>query len=124
MLNNSVLGKTKVSSALIQTSAAREASDLVAVEIGLLSVGIGLLSSSFIVGFVISFVVLLGLTHTRAWIILSLLLSATWGVVGGLLGYVLGGGTASGIAAGFFVFAIGLSWHHWSLAYWRALSDQ
>ena len=60
MANNSVLGKTKVSSALIQTSVAREESGIVAVEIFLLSLGIGAISGSFIVGFLISFMVLVG----------------------------------------------------------------
>ncbi len=124
MVNNSVLGKTKVSSALIQTSVAREESSLVAVEIFLLSLGIGAISGSFIVGFLISFMVLIGLTATRVWIVLSYLLSLLWGGVGSIFGYVLGGDSvAAGLVSGIFVFGLMLGWHHWSLVYWRALGD-
>lgn len=49
MSNKSVLGKTKVSSGLVQTSAARDASSLVVIETFLISLGIGAISSSFIV---------------------------------------------------------------------------
>ena len=124
MANNSVLGKTKVSSALIQTRVAREESGLIAMEIFLLSLGIGAISGSFIVGFLISFVVLVGLTSTRAWVVLSYLFSLLWGGVGSVFGYVLGGeSVAAGLVMGLFVFGLMLGWHHWSLAYWRALGD-
>ena len=124
MANNSVLGKTKVSSALIQTSVAREESGLVAVEIFLLSLGIGAVSGSFIVGFLISFVVLFGLLSTRVWTVLSFLFSLLWGGVGSIFGYVLGGeSVAAGLVMGIFVFVLMLDKHHWSLAYWRALKD-
>jgi hypothetical protein len=124
MANNSVLGKTKVSSALIQTSAAREESNLVAVEIALLSLGIGAISESFIVGFLISFIVLFGLISTRAWIVLSFLFSLLWAGVGSSFAYALGGeSVAVGLVVGIFVFFLMLDWHHWSLAYWRALKE-
>ena len=124
MANNSVLGKTKVSSALVQTRVAREESGLVAFETFLLSLGIGAISGSFIVGFLISFLVLTGLTSTRAWVVLSFLFSLLWGGVGSIFGYALGGeSVVAGLVAGLFVFALMLGRHHWSLAYWRALGD-
>ena len=124
MANNSVLGKTKVSSALIQTRVAQEESGLVVGETFLLSLGIGAISGSFIVGFLISFMVLIGLTSTRAWIVLSYLFSLLWGGMGSIFGYARGGESgAAGLVMGFFVFGLMLGWHHWSLAYWRALVD-
>ena len=124
MANNSVLGKTKVSSALIQTSIARKESGLVAIETFLLSLGIGAISESFIIGFLVSFVVLIGLTSTRAWVVLSFLFSFLWGCMGYIIGYAFGEeSVAAGLVVGFFVFGLMLGKHHWSLAYWRALDD-
>jgi len=124
MANKSVLGETKVSSALIQTSAARKESSLIAIEIFILSLIIGGISESFIIGFFISFIVLLALIPTRMWIALSYLLSLLWGGVGYIFGYAFGGeSVAAGLVTGFSVFGLMLGWHHWSLAYWRALGD-
>ncbi len=91
MTNNSVLGKTKVSSALIQTSVARGEAAPIVFEITLLSVAIGFASSSFIAGFFISVIVLLSLLSTRLWIVLSYLLSIIWGGVGYIFGYAFSG---------------------------------
>ena len=124
MANTSVLGKTKVSSALIQTSVARDESGLIAVEIFLLSLGIGVISDSFIIGFLISFMVLIALISTRVWVVLSYALSFLWGCVGFIFGYALDGDSvAAGLVTGFFVFGLMIGWHHWSLVYWRALGD-
>ena len=124
MANSSVLGKTKVSSALIQTSAAREESSLIAVEIFIISFAIGMISESFIIGFLISFMVLMALIQTFLWTILSYLISLVCGGAGYMLGYAFGDqSVAAGIVTGFFVFGLMLGWHHWSLVYWRALSD-
>ena len=124
MANTSVLGKTKVSSALIQTSVARDESGLIAVEIFLLSLGIGVISESFIIGFLISFMVLIALISTRVWVVLSYALSFLWGCVGFIFGYALDGDSvAAGLVTGFFVFGLMIGWHHWSLVYWRALGD-
>lgn len=124
MANNSVLGKTRVSSALIQTSAAREESSLIPLETFALSFGIGMISESFIIGFLVSFMVLMALISTRLWIVLSYLLSLLWGSMGYILGYIIDGeSVATGLVTGFFVFGLMLGWHHWSLVYWRALGD-
>ena len=124
MANTSVLGKTKVSSALIQTSVARDESGLIAVELFLLSMGIGVISESFIIGFLISFMVLIALISTRLWVVLSYVLSLLWGCVGFIFGYALDGDSvAAGLVTGFFVFGLMIGWHHWSLVYWRALGD-
>ena len=121
---NSVIGKTKVSSALIQTSAAREASSLIAIESFLMSLGVGAISESFIAGFIITFLVLMVLEDTFVWVLLSFIFSIFCGYIGYLFGYYLAGeSVVSGVAAGIFIFLVMLSWHHWSLAYWRALSE-
>jgi hypothetical protein len=52
------------------------------------------------------------------------LFSLLWGGVGSIFGYVLGGeSVAAVLVMGFFVFGLMLGWHHWSLAYCRALGD-
>lgn len=125
MANNSVLGKTKVSSALVQTSVARGEAGLIVFEITLLSVAIGFASSSFLVGFLISVMVLLALLSTRIWIVLSYLISFIWGGVGYIFGYAFSGESlVAGLVTGFFVFSVMIGWHHWSLVYWRALVDK
>lgn len=124
MGNNSVLGKTRVSSALIQTSVARQESGLIPMETFALSLAIGMISESFIIGFLVSFMVLMALVSTRLWIILSYLLSLLWGCMGYILGYIIDGeSVVTGLVTGFFVFGLMLGWHHWSLVYWRALGD-
>ena len=124
MANSSVLGKTKVSSALIQTSVAREESSLIAVEIFAISFGIGMISESFIIGFLISFMVLIALVNTFLWTILSYLISLAFGGAGYIFGYSIGDDSAAtGMVTGLFVFSIMIGWHHWSLVYWRALGD-
>jgi len=124
MANNSVLGKTKVSSALIQTRVAREDAGLIAVEVFLLSLCVGAISGSFIVGFLISFMLLFGLISTRVWVVLSFLFSLLWGFIGSVVGFIIGGDSvAAGVVSGIFVFGLMLGRHHWSLSYWRALGD-
>lgn len=124
MAKKSVLGKTKVSSALIQTGVARQESGLIAVEIFILSTFVGILSDSFIIGFLLTFMVLIALVNTRFWIILSYLISLACGWVGYYFGYTIDDqSVAAGLITGFFVFGLMLGWHHWSLVYWRALND-
>lgn len=124
MANSSVLGRTKVSSALIQTGAARQESGLIAIEILLLSLGIGAISASFVVGFLVSLMVLIAAISTRLWIVLSYMFSLLWGGIGYIFGYALGGDSvAAGLVTGVFTFVLMLGRHHWSLVYWRALGE-
>ena len=124
MANISVLGKTKVSSALIQTSVARKESGLIPMEIFILSFGIGMISESFIIGFLVSFMVLMALVSTRLWVVLSYIISLACGGAGYILGYAIGDeSVAAGLVTGLFIFGLMLGWHHWSLVYWRALGD-
>lgn len=123
MSNVSVLGKTKVSPALVQTGVAREEADFIAVEAFLLSVGIGLLSPSFVIGFLISFMILTALLSTRFWYVLSIILSAIWAIAAFIFTYAISSFWTA-IIVGIFVFGLMLSKHHWSLAYWQALVDE
>ena len=124
MANISVLGKTKVSSALIQTSVARKESGLIPMETFILSFGIGMISESFIIGFLVSFMVLMALVSTRLWVVLSYIISLACGGAGYILGYAIGDeSVAAGLVTGLFIFGLMLGWHHWSLVYWRALGD-
>lgn len=124
MAIESVIGKTKVSPALIQTSAAREEAGFVAVEIFLFSIFIGVISSNFLVGFLLTFMVLLGLIESIFWEALSYFFSFLWGAAAFYVGYWLyDGSILTGLVAGVFVFGLMLVKHHWSLAYWRALGD-
>jgi putative Mn2+ efflux pump MntP len=124
MAINSVLGKTKVSSALIQTSEARKNSGLIVWEVLIISFFVGKFSDSFIVGFIASFLVLITLIDTIVWKIISFSIS----LFGGYVGYVAfcgenGETIGAGLMVALFSFLFMLSWHHWSLASWRALSD-
>ena len=123
MSNYSVLGKTKVSSALVQTSAAREESDFIAAEIFLLSVGVGLLSPSFVIGFLIAFMILLTLLTTPFWHVVSIILSGLWAVGSFVIAYAFGSIWVA-LVVSLFVFCLILGKHHWSLAYWQALLDE
>ena len=121
MANISVIGNTKVSGALIQTSVARKKSSLIVWECIILSVMIGAATGSLAVA-VLSFMVLLGLIDTVVWIYISYGISIYIGLIFGFAAYGPDGSLFSALVFFLFGFSIMLGWHHWSLAYWRGVT--
>jgi len=123
MANNSVLGRTRVSGALIQTSEARRCASLIVWECVIISALIGSLFDSFWTLAVLTFIVLLILVDTVVWTFISYAISIFVGYVVGQAAYSPDSSMFSALV--FFLLAFGfmISWHHWGLAYWRGLSE-
>jgi len=123
MAVNSVLGKTKVSSALIQTSEARSSSLLIIMEIFLISCFVGAAFDSFLTGFLLTFLILIFLIDTILWVIFTYFVSGALGFLAGQISYSTDGSLLSAFVIGIFIFSLMIGWHHWGLSYWRGLSD-
>jgi len=118
----SVLGPTKVSGSLIQTSEARDSASLLIWEAVIISLIVGSWTSDTLVFGILTFLILLCLIETRVWIWISYAVSIFVAIPFGQAGFE-GHGLVGGIVFFALAYFVMLSWHHWSLAYWRGLVE-
>jgi len=118
----SVAGPTKVSGSLIQTREASRSSGLIAWEIFIISFTVGAGLGNILVYGMLMFLILVALIDTKVWIWISHGISAFVAAACGQAGLEMYG-VIGGCVFFIFAFLFMLSWHHWSLAYWRGLSE-
>lgn len=98
-----------------------ENTQLLSVELVVISIMAGYISSSWSV-FLLTFIFLIAILQTTLGYILVFLLSLGWGVlVGGFI--YIGGAIEAGIVLGILTFLISIGGHSAGLQYYRDLSD-